>query len=91
MDRFDFLFERLAKFWLPADEETGDRQKDVQRAFDMQHTTSKGAMARIISGLAVVGSNETLAAFDANPERDLPNWLEHRSVDTKLNSVSVCE
>ena len=78
-DQFQFLYDRLAKYWLPLDEETRNPMNDTLRAFNKVHKNSKGgAQRRIISGLAVVQRNETLAVFDALPERRLPNWLHHR-------------
>lgn len=78
-DRFRFLYDRLAKYWLPPEEETGNPRHDAIWAFDKAHDNSKGgAPRRIISGHAVVQRNETLAVFDAVPERQLPNWLHHR-------------
>ena len=78
-DRFGFIFERWARYWLPPGEETGDRRADVARAINRAHTRIGGGTLRINTGLVVASAESTLAVLPVEPSRALPDWLEHRA------------
>jgi hypothetical protein len=78
-DRFGFIFERWARYWLPPGEETGDRRADVARAINRTHARIGGGTLRINTGLVVASAESTLAVLPVEPSRLLPDWLEHRA------------
>ena len=78
VDRLDFVFERWARYWLPPEEETGDRRADVDRAINRTHARIGGGTLRINTGLLVVTSASTLAVLPVEPSRPLPEWIDHR-------------
>jgi hypothetical protein len=78
-DRFSFIFERWARYWLPPGEETGDRRADVARAISRTHARIGGGTLRINTGLVVASAESTLAVLPVEPSRPLPDWLEHRA------------
>jgi hypothetical protein len=85
MDRLDFFFDRWARFWLPPEEETGDRRADVARALTRTHAKVGGGTLRINTGILVIEAAETLAGIPVLPSRPLPGWLTHRpKVETPL-------
>jgi len=78
-DRFGFIFERWARYWLPPGEETGDRRVDVARTIDREHARINGGKLRINKGFVVASVESTLAVLPVKPSRPLPDWLEHRA------------
>jgi hypothetical protein len=78
-DRFRFIFDRWARYWLPPSEETGDRRADVARAINRTHARIGGGTLRINTGLVVASAESTLASLPVEPSRPLPEWLEHRA------------
>jgi hypothetical protein len=78
-DRFDFIFERWARYWLPPDEETGNRRADVARAISREHARIGGGKLRINKDFVVASLESTLAVLPVEPSRPLPDWLEHRA------------
>ena len=78
MDKFKFIYDRFAKFWLPHGEETGDAERDVMRMLNRAHEISGKAARRITSGLAVIEPQTTLAVITAKPVRNLPEWIDIR-------------
>ena len=73
----DILWERWGRFWLPAEERTGNTRTDLGRALSRAYPNldPNKTERRLMSGYLLIEETRTVAAIAAAPAQDLPDWV----------------